>query len=608
MNPAQRSIPLRQAIRVFARFLGFYLHISGWRLWVSMGLRFVHGATQGVGLVAVLPLLAALGYLPMTESPAMLQSLAETIRTTIPEPRLLIALVGLFSLIVLFECLRYLESRLHVRIEQDFLRRLRVDMLRDYLGAKWQHLSTVRESDVSHALLSEVAQVSSLARQSLNLILSAITTLCYLGAAFFIHPVFSLLVVLAGLPLVWMQHRRSNLFKAAGRTQRERTRQFHALLLGSTQGLKLVKSLNLESSICRNASELTEEMKNAVIDLNHLSAVSKWMHQVGSIALILTVLWLGLEPLGVDPAVMLLLTLIFARLYPRISGLQQSWQNILPGLVSFRAYRTTIEQLKKHAEHQSVPDGKHIDIRFEHALRLQQVSFSYDGKQQALKGISLSLHPRETVALVGASGAGKTTLGDILLGLLEPTSGRIELDGSPLSGEALTGWRQRVAYVPQETYLFHESIAWNLRWSCPEASEDDIWKVLQQAAAADFVRQLSEGIHTVVGNRGHRLSGGERQRIALARALLRKPLFLLLDEATSALDTENERLVQQAIRGLRQQLCVCVIAHRMSTIRHADRIIVLEKGQIASEGSWETLLAENRWFTRAVQGSQSDEV
>ena len=202
--------------------------------------------------------------------------------------------------------------------------------------------------------------------------------------------------------------------------------------------------------------------------------------------------------------------------------------------------------------------------------------------------VDLVIPAQRTTALVGPSGSGKSTIADLLTGLLQPDSGEIEVDGHSLSASDLPAWRRGIGYVPQEVFLFHDTVRANLLWACPEAEESEVWQALERAAA-DFVRQLPKGLETEIGERGVRLSGGERQRLALARALLIRPKLLILDEATSNLDVENERRIQRALAELRGQMTIVIIAHRLSSIRNADQIVVVEDGAIVERGSWEEL-------------------
>jgi ATP-binding cassette subfamily C protein len=203
--------------------------------------------------------------------------------------------------------------------------------------------------------------------------------------------------------------------------------------------------------------------------------------------------------------------------------------------------------------------------------------------------VSLKLPTGSTLALAGPSGAGKTTVADLVAGLMVPSSGRVCVGGQELTRERLAGWRQAIALVPQEPFMFHDTIAANLRFARSEATDRELWEALRVANVAEFVAALPEGLETIVGDQGLRLSGGERQRLALARALLRQPDLLILDEATSSLDTENELAIRVALSELHGRTTMLLIAHRLSTVSEADRIAVLDGGQVVETGSWSEL-------------------
>jgi ATP-binding cassette subfamily C protein len=256
---------------------------------------------------------------------------------------------------------------------------------------------------------------------------------------------------------------------------------------------------------------------------------------------------------------------------------------MLPSVQRMDALEKQCRRSEKPRRAVTAPQPFHRQITFE------GVSFQYaHDAPKILENFNLTIAAGTTVGLVGSSGAGKTTAADLLLGLLTPDAGRIVIDGEALSRDSMANWRQTVAYVPQETFLFHDTLRANLRWAVPEASDDAIGEALR-LAAADFAFDLPSGLATVVGDRGVRLSGGERQRIALARALLRKPSVLILDEATSALDADNETRIYEAIHRLHGSLTIIIITHRVSSLTVADRIHVLQHGQIVESGSWPQL-------------------
>ncbi len=227
----------------------------------------------------------------------------------------------------------------------------------------------------------------------------------------------------------------------------------------------------------------------------------------------------------------------------------------------------------------------------------EAVDFGYDA-DLILSDFSVAVAPGETVALVGSSGAGKSTLVGLLARFYDPNRGRITIDGQDIAHVTQESLKQQIALVDQETFLFHDTLLNNIRYSNPEASEAEVRKVAQMAFADDFIMEMPDGYATVIGDRGVRLSGGQRQRICIARAILRDAPILLLDEATSALDTESETIVQRALANLMQHRTTFVIAHRLSTIIHADRILVLDKGRIAESGTHQQLLEANGLYKR----------
>lgn len=231
------------------------------------------------------------------------------------------------------------------------------------------------------------------------------------------------------------------------------------------------------------------------------------------------------------------------------------------------------------------------------AVVFNAVNFAYD-RDPVLKDFSLEVKPGEVIAFVGPSGAGKTTLVGLLSRFYDPTSGQILLDGHDLRQISLASLRRNVALVDQETFLFNDTIANNLRYGVPEATEEQVREAARLAYADDFIQQFPEGYATHVGQRGLRISGGQRQRLCIARALLRDAPVLILDEATSALDTESEAMVQKALANLMQNRTTFVIAHRLSTIMNADRIVVIDNGRIVGTGTHQQLLEQDGLYRR----------
>jgi len=240
-------------------------------------------------------------------------------------------------------------------------------------------------------------------------------------------------------------------------------------------------------------------------------------------------------------------------------------------------------------------------------VRFENVSFSYEPARQILREVSFTIAPGATVAVVGSSGAGKSTLARLLYRFYDVNGGRITIDGQDLRSVTQASLRAAIGIVPQDTVLFNDSIAYNIGYGRPGATQEEIERVARAAQLHEFIARLPQGYETPVGERGLKLSGGEKQRVAIARMLLKDPPILVLDEATSALDSTNEQAIQQALREAAAQRTTLVIAHRLSTVVDANMIIVLEQGQIVQSGTHDELLSQGGRYAElwAMQARES---
>ncbi|MGH1349789.1 MAG: ABC transporter transmembrane domain-containing protein [Methyloligellaceae bacterium] len=267
------------------------------------------------------------------------------------------------------------------------------------------------------------------------------------------------------------------------------------------------------------------------------------------------------------------------------------------------------ELLETRSEIKEVSDPKELPENIKGAISFENVSFTYPSRNDVsvLDGVSLDIKPGETVAIVGPSGAGKSTIFNLLLRFYDPAQGQIKIDGLPIHELKLNSLRSSIALVSQDTALFSETILENIRYGTPEAPFDKIKEAADIACASEFIDALPHGFSTRLGEKGMSLSGGQRQRLAIARAVLKKSPILLLDEATSALDAENEKLVQVALERVMEKRTTIVIAHRLSTVQRADRILVMDRGQIVEVGNHQSLLAKDGVYARLARLQFSSE-
>ncbi|HEB89619.1 MAG TPA: ABC transporter ATP-binding protein, partial [Deltaproteobacteria bacterium] len=288
---------------------------------------------------------------------------------------------------------------------------------------------------------------------------------------------------------------------------------------------------------------------------------------------------------GVTLGTLAAFSMILVTTYKPVKTLTMSYANIMESLAGAERLFQVLDIEEEPANR---PDARPM-TGVSKGIRFRDVHFRY-GETEILRGIDLEVRPGEVIAIVGRTGTGKSTLMDLLLRFHDPTSGSIEIDGVDLRDLQRDSFLDHVAVVTQEPFLFDETIAENIRYGRPEASEEEVRAAARAASADEFIEQLPEGYDTAVGEFGLRLSGGQRQRITIARSILRDPDILVFDEATSSLDAKTERAVQAAIEALRGQRTIFLVAHRLTTIRHADRIVVLEDGRIVEVGDHETLM------------------
>jgi len=363
-------------------------------------------------------------------------------------------------------------------------------------------------------------------------------------------------------------------------------------------GIRLIKSYGAEVReqqrfVTRNAA-----FAKGYVRIGRLALMSGPVTETLGAVMAVAILWFGaqlvLEEKSMDGALLVTFLIWVMRL---LQPLKQLSQVPAAAQQSLASAERVFEVLDSPTE-TAADRGTITTPTFAAAIEFEHVSFAYGDDAPALSDVSFSARKGEVIALVGASGAGKSTLIDLLPRFLEPSSGRITLDGVDLRHITLDGLRSLTGIVSQDTVLFNDTVRANVAFGRTQVTQAQLDAAARAANALSFIQELPEGWDTNLGERGSRLSGGQRQRLAIARALLSDPPMLILDEATSALDMESERLVQEAIDRLLEGRTVFVIAHRLATIQHADRILVLERGQLVEQGTHTDLLARNGAYAR----------
>ncbi|MGW9585055.1 ABC transporter ATP-binding protein [Microbacterium sp. NPDC055455] len=470
--------------------------------------------------------------------------------------------------------------------------------LRNALAARLQSLSIgyhtrVSSSIVQTKVVRDVENVELMLQQVTHPLLSA--TMVLIGAVAMTAiavpqflPVYALAVPIA-LGLRWALSRRS---RARNEVFRREVEGFAARVGEMASLIPVTRAHGLERTAVSRVQAGADGVRRAGLHLDmlngHVASIS-WvaMQLLGLGCLVAAAIFALTGILPITPGEVVLLSTYFTLL---TQGLTSLLMLIPVGARGMESMRSISEVLQEPDLEQN--EGKRPVATVDGHLELQHVSHRYDGADRdAVHDVSLDIRPGETVAFVGSSGSGKSTMLNLVLGFVRPTSGRLLLDGDDMQDLDLRTVRRAVSVVPQESVLFEGSIRENIAYGLDDVSDERLRAALRDANAAEFVDALPDGWDTVVGERGARLSGGQRQRLAIARALVRDPRILLLDEATSALDPESEELVKEALNRLMRGRTTLVVAHRLSTIRQADRIVVLEHGEVVEIGSHDDLVA-----------------
>lgn len=505
----------------------------------------------------------------------------------------------------------YLYAYSTLVVEGRITRDIRNTIYAHLLRLGFPFFQKTRSGQIIARVTADVDQMRSLVTSNLSKALaSALQVTFYLAALLLLSWKLAVVAMLSLPPMLLLWGRFRKRLHAGVMHLLDVGGDLSARIQETVGGIRLVKVSGAEAWENERFQELTRRHYKAMVRNERWRQFFPPATEMIIATSVLGILWYGSYLVLAEgslgaPAFLAFLALAMRLMQP-IKALGSFPSTVQPGLA---AGERAFQLLDTTPEIDERPDALPV-AGFRDALRFENVTFAYGEGEPVLRDVDLEIQPGDVVALVGPSGAGKSTLADFVPRFHDPTHGRMTLDGVDLRELRLPELRNLFGIVTQETILFHDTVRANIAYGRPDASQADVEAAARAAHAHAFIAALPEGYDTVLGERGVRLSGGQRQRIAIARALLRRPPFLVLDEATSALDTESERAVQQAVDELMRDHTVLVIAHRLSTVRRADRIIVMDGGRIVQRGTHEELLAEGGLYRRLyrMQFATEDEV
>ncbi|WP_158637800.1 ATP-binding cassette domain-containing protein [Novosphingobium taihuense] len=543
--------------------------VGGRRLALLGSLMLASSLTEGVGLLLLVPITAIVAGEQAPSSMAMwLTPLAG-----LPVGLLLAAvtvLVGLRSLIV------YLVLDQQARLGNALTRSIRIEAQGAVLSAEWRWLSAQSTSAHAAKLVGEADRVGGLGESMLSVATGVITLVMLLAAAFAISWQLTSLAVLAAaivaLVLIVMRSRRNS----DGEYLAEVYEALHEQVSSGLFHFRAARISGAEPALAQQFGETARSVEDAQMRYHRSVAQAHVVFQTVAAAMLGGLIYLAFVVLHLPIGILVPVLAIMVRIVPVVTGLQGSlrrWSFNAPALSGL------LDLVSEASVHREPVDDGGEPLHLKQSLDLKGVGLAYEGREKPVfRDFDLAIAAGSVVAICGPSGVGKSSLADMLGGLISPDTGQILIDGEPLEGAARIRWRRRVAYVEQVPYLFDGTIAQNLAWGQAEGDSNAIRAAMTNAlerASAQFVFDLPAGLDTRVGEAGRQFSGGERQRLALARALLRKPELLILDEVTAALDGSNENAVMQTVRDLRGACTILILGHRTALLELADQIVDL---------------------------------
>lgn len=487
--------------------------ITGGKLVVNVICMVLISILEGAGIYMLIPMLAAIGILDTSFGGSLplewLQSLMQNISA---DSKLIFVLIVFVSIVAFQAFLQRNQTILSSQIQQHFVHTLRYETYQLLLHSKWELFMSKRKSDFSHILTSELARVSQGTTLLLRLVSASIFTIIQIAFAFWLSPVLTLMVLSSAIVLFLLLRPFVHKAKKLGDRTSDLSQQYMTEIVEHFNGMKDIKSNGLEEQHISGFRALCLRMEKNMVDFIKLNSATQLIYQISAVVIIALFVYSSLNLFASQGESMLLLIVIFSRLWPRFSMIQTSIEYIVSMIPAFRSLMQLQNECERSKENTDLhlnesPDSDEMPILLKQGIRYDQLSYRYPGQQKdALQGINALIPVNGMTAVVGRSGAGKSTFIDLLMGLIEPTEGQILLDQLPLQEEQRIRWRQSLSYVSQDPFLFHSSIRDNLMLVRPYATEEELWESLEFAAAG-FVKKLPQGLDTVIGDRGVRLSG-----------------------------------------------------------------------------------------------------
>nr|WP_279304614.1 ABC transporter ATP-binding protein [Salinibacter ruber] len=587
-------------IRIYRRYVGR-------RIYVLFLLTVLMSFAQGLGFTMVLPLLRIS---QSSTNSGELSRAEEVLYEILAWMGIAESLVGVLLFIVLIflakGALQFAQASYIGYLEADLLRQLKTKFYDRYNGMTYEHFITKNAGYFINVINQQVKRFFDSFRQFAKALTQAISAISFFAFALAISWRFALAVIALGLGILVLFQYLNVYVRRLSRRVSDEMGSLNKLLIQSLEAFKYVVSTKQHDHLRREVVDSVNRLTRDIFYQRMAGAVTKALREPISVLIISSVILVQVLVFDEQLAPIFVALLLFHKGMQYVMSLQKMWQRAMDRIGGVEVVDEEMQAIQAHQEQ----TGSRCVDTLSSGIELSNVCYAYDEDGDVLNDISIDIPVNHTVALVGESGAGKSTLIDVMTLLLKPRTGTVRIDGIPHDEIDLASWREQIGYVSQETVVFDDTVANNIcLWQGDieenSALRERVIQAAEQAHADHFIRDLPDGYQTEVGDKGVRLSGGQRQRLFVARELFKQPNLLLLDEATSDLDTTSEQHIQDSIDALKGEVTVVIIAHRLSTVKNADRVYVLDEGRVIEEGSYHELRAREDGEFREMVEMQS---
>lgn len=583
------------------KYFSYFKNIAGWHMYGYILVNLLVGLLDGLGLAMFIPLLGIASGINANTGDEnsdvinFIVNLFDSVGINLNLVNALLFMVVVFTIKGIFY---YLRNVYFIKIRVKSVSLLRLNLIKSLNELSYSGFTKLEAGRIQNTMVGELGKVIGALMSFFVYLQHIIMLATYIFLAFIANWQFAILVAIGGSLSNLFYKYINNYTKEKATLLSSKGNSFNAILIQILHNFKYLKATNHYQLFSKKLVNNIHEQEKINLEVGKISSIGESLREPFTIVIITGVIIVQTSYLGESFSSILLSLLLFYRALGHLVSMQNSWNTFLANSSGIDSFETLLSDFKHYQE------PLHYQEKIEHIddISIKNISLSFRGKK-AIDNISFSIKKNSSVAFVGESGAGKTTLANIISGLQIPDDGEIIIEGKSLYKTNLNFFRNHLGYITQEAVIFNDSIFNNVTFwqEKSEENEEKFRKTIEKVSLSEFLNELPEKENTQLGNNGILISGGQKQRISIARELYKDVELLILDEATSALDTETERHIKNNIDLLQGQTTLIIIAHRLSTIKNVDIIYVLDKGKIIASGDFDSLIKSSEKFRKMVE-------